>query len=54
MSTHELDPEREPSVPEPDQPGTLPGDEPGLTPPEPGTLPEEPEVNPPDPERERI
>ena len=53
MSTHESDQEREPLEPEPEEPGTMPEEEEGVTPPpEPGMLPEEPDVTVPEPEPE--
>ena len=44
MSIDESDQEREPLESEPEEPGTMPEEEEGVTPPEPGTLPEEPDV----------
>ena len=54
MSTDEPDQEREPAQrePEPEEPGTMPEEEEGVTPPEPATLPEEPDVTVPEPETE--
>ena len=53
MSTHEPDQVSEPLEPEPVEPGTMPEEEEGVTPPpEPGTLPEEPDVTVPEPEPE--
>jgi hypothetical protein len=55
MSENELDTERErpEGEPKPEQPDTLPGEEPGMTPPEPETLPEEPDVTVPEPRGSR-
>ena len=53
MSTHESDQVSEPVEPEPGEPGTMPEEEGGGTPPpEPDTLPEEPDVTVPEPEPE--
>ena len=53
MSTHESDQVSEPVEPEPGEPGTMPEEEGGGTPPpEPDTLPEEPDVSVPEPEPE--
>ncbi len=53
MSILEPDQVREPPEPEPGEPGTMPEEEEGVTPPEPDTLPEEPDVTVPEPESER-
>ena len=51
-----LDPEREREErePKPEQPETVPEEEPGITAPEPETLPEEPDITPPDSAGQRI
>ena len=47
MSSEVLDPGREGEEREPEQPDTVPEQEPGITAPEPDTLPEEPDINEP-------
>jgi len=54
MSILEADQVREPPEPEPGEPGTMPEEEEGVTPPEPDTLPEEPDVTVPEPGSEDL
>jgi hypothetical protein len=53
MPSEVLDPEREAEEQEPEDPETMPEEEP-VTAPEPDTLPEEPHVDPPGPGEQAI